>query len=153
MLDGILKKLFGDKSQKDLKELSPIIDQTAGVFSELQQLSDDQLRDQSRIFKEEIISSYKMISDEVHELKQKASSENMSIQDKEALFETNTFHNGCLISLEKKNIPKQNNRHTHTHTKTHKDIVVVVTEIQEEEEEEQQQQQQQQQTTNNRGNQ
>ena len=37
----------------------------------------------------------------------------------------------------KKNIPKQNNRHTHTHTKTHKDIVVVVvTEIQEEEEEE-----------------
>ena len=87
MLDGILKKLFGDKSQKDLKELSPIIDQTAGVFSELQQLSDDQLRDQSRIFKEEIIASYKMISDEIHELKQKASSENMSIQDKEALFE------------------------------------------------------------------
>ena len=87
MLDGILKKLFGDKSQKDLKELSPIIDQTAGVFSEIQQLSDDQLRDQSRIFKEEIISSYKMISDEVHEIKQKASSENMSIQDKEALFE------------------------------------------------------------------
>ena len=87
MLDGILKKLFGDKSQKDLKELSPIIDQTAGVFSEIQQLSDDQLRDQSRIFKEEIISSYKMISNEVHELKQKASSANMSIQDKEALFE------------------------------------------------------------------
>ena len=46
-----------------------------------------ELRDQSRIFKEEIISSYKMISDEVHELKQKASSANMSIQDKEALFE------------------------------------------------------------------
>ena len=38
----------------------------------------------------------------------------------------------------KKNIPKQNNRHTHTHTHTHKDIVVVVTQIQEEEEEEQQ---------------
>ena len=37
------------------------------------------------------------------------------------------------MSKEKKNIPKQNNRHTHTHTKTHKDIVVVVTEIQEEE--------------------
>ena len=87
MLDGILKKLFGDKSQKDLKELSPIKDQTAGVYSEIQQLSDDQLRDQSRIFKEEIKSSYKMISDEVHELKQKASSANMSIQDKEALFE------------------------------------------------------------------
>jgi len=33
---------------------------------------------------------------------------------------------------EKKNIPKQNNRHTHTHT--HKDIVVVVTEIQQEQE-------------------
>ena len=41
------------------------------------------------------------------------------------------------MSKEKKNIPKQNNRHTHTHTKTHKDIVVVVTEIQEEEEQQQ----------------
>ena len=41
------------------------------------------------------------------------------------------------VQRKKKNIPKQNNRHTHTHTKTHKDIVVVVvTEIQEEEEEE-----------------
>ena len=36
---------------------------------------------------------------------------------------------GKKMSKEKKNIPKQNNRHTHTHT--HKDIVVVVTEIQE----------------------
>ena len=41
------------------------------------------------------------------------------------------------MSKEKKNIPKQNNRHTHTHTKTHKDIVVVVTEIQEEEQQQQ----------------
>ena len=42
------------------------------------------------------------------------------------------------MSKEKKNIPKQNNRHTHTHT--HKDIVVVVvvTEIQEQEQQEQQ---------------
>ena len=44
------------------------------------------------------------------------------------------------MSKEKKNIPKQNNRHTHTHTKTHKDIVVVVTEIQEQQQQQQQQQ-------------
>ena len=47
MLDGILKKLFGDKSQKDLKELSPIINDTAAEFVKVQQFSDDELREQT----------------------------------------------------------------------------------------------------------
>ena len=47
MLDGILKKLFGDKSQKDLKELSPIINDTAAEFVKVQLLSDDELREQT----------------------------------------------------------------------------------------------------------
>ena len=56
MLDGILKKLFGDKSQKDLKELSPIINDTAAEFVKFQQFSDDELREQTLVFKEEIKS-------------------------------------------------------------------------------------------------
>ena len=87
MLDGILKKLFGDKSQKDLKELSPIINDTAAEFAKMQQFSDDELREQTIIFKEQIKSSYQNITAEIQQLKQQASSSELSIQDKEALFE------------------------------------------------------------------
>ena len=87
MLDGILKKLFGDKSQKDLKELSPIINDTAEEFVKVQQFSDDELREQTLIFKEEIKSSYQHITVEIQQLKQQASSSELSIQDKETLFE------------------------------------------------------------------
>ena len=87
MLDGILKKLFGDKSQKDLKELSPIINDTAAEFVKVQQFSDDELREQTLVFKEEIKSSYQHITEEIQQLKQQATSSELSIQDKEALFE------------------------------------------------------------------
>ncbi|MEC9231943.1 MAG: preprotein translocase subunit SecA [Bacteroidota bacterium] len=87
MLDGILKKLFGDKSQKDLKELSPIINDTAAEFVKVQQFSDDELREQTLVFKEEIKSSYQHVTEEIQQLKQQATSSELSIQDKEALFE------------------------------------------------------------------
>ena len=38
MLDGILKKIFGDKNQKDLNELLPIVDQTNEAYEKLQAL-------------------------------------------------------------------------------------------------------------------
>ena len=35
MLDGILKKIFGDKNQKDLNELLPIVDLTNEAYEKL----------------------------------------------------------------------------------------------------------------------
>ena len=104
MLDGILKKLFGDKSQKDLKELSPIINDTAEEFVKVQQFSDDELREQTLIFKEEIKSSYQHITVENQQLKQQSSSSELSIQDKEALFEQ-------VEKLEKDELIKRSSKH------------------------------------------
>jgi preprotein translocase subunit SecA len=47
MLDGILKKLFGDKNQKDLNELAPIVDSTNEQYVKLRDISDDQLREKN----------------------------------------------------------------------------------------------------------
>jgi preprotein translocase subunit SecA len=44
MLNGIIKKIFGDKSKRDLTELSPIVDLTNDAHQQLLNLSDDQLR-------------------------------------------------------------------------------------------------------------
>ena len=43
MFDGILKKLFGDKNQKDLDELFPVIDSTNQFSQKLIHISDDEL--------------------------------------------------------------------------------------------------------------
>ena len=51
MLDGILKKLFGDKNQKDLNELLPIVDSTNEAYEKFR-ISDDELRNKTKEFKE-----------------------------------------------------------------------------------------------------
>ena len=63
MLEGILKKIFGDKTQKDLK-LSPVIDETNAVFDQLQGLTDDQLRDKTTEFKAIIADACKEIREQ-----------------------------------------------------------------------------------------
>ena len=52
MFDGLLKKLFGDKNQKDLNELLPIVGSTNEAFHKLKNLSDDELRGKTHEFRE-----------------------------------------------------------------------------------------------------
>ncbi len=87
MLDAIFKKLFGDKSQKDLKELLPIVDDVKNEFEKIQAISDDELRGKTEEFKQRIIDYNKSISSEIEELKKKTELESVSIQEKEQFFE------------------------------------------------------------------
>ena len=41
---NFLSKLFGTKSDRDLKEVKPYLDATLKVYPEIQKLSNDQLR-------------------------------------------------------------------------------------------------------------
>ncbi|MDE5970943.1 MAG: hypothetical protein K2G74_08980, partial [Muribaculaceae bacterium] len=43
-LTGFLGKLFGNKSQRDLKEIQPIVDRINELGPEMQALSNDELR-------------------------------------------------------------------------------------------------------------
>ena len=63
----VLTGIFGKKSDRDMKELSPFIDEINSVFNTLGSLSDDALKnkfqkirdsfiEKSAIFKEELIS-------------------------------------------------------------------------------------------------
>ena len=86
MLDGILKKIFGDKNQKDLTELSPIVDLTNDAYQQLQNLSDDQLREKTAEFKSAIENSCISVRENKSNLKEKALSVNLSISEKEAIY-------------------------------------------------------------------
>jgi preprotein translocase subunit SecA len=51
MFEGILKKIFGDKNQNDLNELSPIIESSNLAYKDLINISDDHLREKTNEFK------------------------------------------------------------------------------------------------------
>ncbi len=42
MISGLLKKIFGDKSQKDIKALTPYVEKINEEFKKLAKLSDDE---------------------------------------------------------------------------------------------------------------
>ncbi|MDE5838982.1 MAG: preprotein translocase subunit SecA, partial [Paramuribaculum sp.] len=44
-LNSFLSKIFGNKSQRDLKEIRPVVDSIIALAPELKQLSNDELRD------------------------------------------------------------------------------------------------------------
>ena len=87
MLDGILKKIFGDKNQKDLNELLPIVDLTNEAYEKLHGISDDELRNKTKEFKDIISNSCKSFRDEIKDLKNNAKSDELNISEKEAIYE------------------------------------------------------------------
>ena len=50
------EKLFGTHSQRELKRITPIVDQIEGMRDHMMQLSDEELRAHTRKFKEELAS-------------------------------------------------------------------------------------------------
>ena len=95
MLDGILKKLFGDKNQKDLNELLPVVDSTNEAFEKIQDISDDDLRKKTQDFKDVINNACKDFKNQVQDLKEQAKSDQLNISEKEVLYEK-------IESIEKK---------------------------------------------------
>ena len=87
MLDGILKKIFGDKNQKDLNELLPIVDLTNKAHEKLQSISDDELRNKTKEFKEIIFDRCMSFRNEIKDLKNNANSDLLNISEKEAIYE------------------------------------------------------------------
>ena len=86
MFDGILKKLFGDKNKKDLDELFPVIEATNQFSEKLINLSDDELRIKTSVFKKMLETSCEATRNEIKNLKVKANSD-LDISEKEAIYE------------------------------------------------------------------
>ena len=86
MISGLLKKIFGDKSQKDIKELRPYADKINEAYALLQGLSDDDLRAKTISFKSKIAEYTQPTQTQIAELKEQAKSHTISIHDKEELY-------------------------------------------------------------------
>ncbi len=87
MIQDLLKKIFGDKSNKDRKEYQPIIDKTNAVFTQLNSLSDDELRAKTAVFRQKIQEGTADLEKQITDLKEKSNSPETPVHAKEALFE------------------------------------------------------------------
>ncbi len=86
MLNSLLKKLFGNKSDRDLKPIYPIVEQIKLEFAKLQNITDDELRNKTAEFKEYIKSELATIDNSIAELLKETEVEGIDLQGKDDIF-------------------------------------------------------------------
>lgn len=83
---GFLSKMFGGKkSDKDVKRLEPIVSDINKIYQELQQLSNDQLRNKTHEFRQQIADYTKDIAQQIADKKTEAE-EHADIHSREAIY-------------------------------------------------------------------
>ncbi|SDK62642.1 preprotein translocase subunit SecA [Catalinimonas alkaloidigena] len=91
MIDAIVKgltKIFGSKSERDIKELYPYVEQVNEAHQKLVSLSHDELRDQTYQIKAKIDAHLQEIDNEIQALHQEIDENpDLDIAEKETLFE------------------------------------------------------------------
>jgi preprotein translocase subunit SecA len=84
---GLLSKLFGSKSDRDIKQIQPLVEQIKAVYPQLAALSNDELRVKTQIFKQTIASFLADIDAELAEVKTQSEALDLSIAQKTAIYE------------------------------------------------------------------
>ena len=87
MITSILKKIFGDKANKEQKEYQPIIDKANEFYKQFNSLTDDELRSKTADFQKLIKERTSELELQIEELRIKANNPETSVDDKEPMFE------------------------------------------------------------------
>ena len=84
-ITGLLKKFFGTKSDRDIKEIQPYVDKTIEAYKRIDLLSHDELRAETKILKNKILEG--IVEDETRkkELRTKLEDVMIEVGEKEAL--------------------------------------------------------------------
>ncbi len=85
---SILNKFFGNKSQRDIKEITPLVDATKAVYEEIKKLSNDQLREKTKEFKARIAEYVSEEENQIKEFRNRIETEeDLDIEDVETLYQ------------------------------------------------------------------
>jgi preprotein translocase subunit SecA len=83
-----LSKLFGTKSDRDLKEIQPIVNQILVEYAKLASLSNDQLRGKTTEFKKRIVDHSEKENGQIEDIRKKIDADPaMEVEAKEKLYE------------------------------------------------------------------
>jgi len=87
LLSKGIAKVFGTKSERDIKEILPYVDKTNEEYRKLQDISDDELRGKTQILKSKIDDHLADIDQQINELHQRIDDdETLDVHQKEELF-------------------------------------------------------------------
>ncbi|TVQ88536.1 MAG: preprotein translocase subunit SecA [Bacteroidetes bacterium] len=83
---SIFRKFFGDKASRDLKEVMPLVKQIQDVYITVEKLSNDDLRAKTLELKEKVAEHIKEEKQQIEDLRKKAESYDMNMDEKERIF-------------------------------------------------------------------
>ncbi len=86
-INNVLTKFFGNKSEKDLKEVTPTLEKIKEEYENIVPLSNDDLRLKTKEVKREIENYIKEETDKIKTLKDKAESDDVDIFEKENIYD------------------------------------------------------------------
>ncbi len=84
---GFLNKLFGSKSERDIKLIQPLVEKIKAEYSKLTSISDDELRQKTADFKARISEGLSSIDQQIQQLKDQAENSELSIHDKTDIYD------------------------------------------------------------------
>ncbi|MDR0981805.1 MAG: preprotein translocase subunit SecA [Culturomica sp.] len=82
----IMKKMFGSKSDRDMKELYPVVGKVNAAWDEIKDLTHDELREKSNELKDKIRDYIKEETDEIDGLKRRIEEESPTIEEREEIY-------------------------------------------------------------------
>ncbi|MDD4002205.1 MAG: preprotein translocase subunit SecA, partial [Bacteroidales bacterium] len=84
---NFLSSLFGNKSQRDLKELKPILESCLKAYPNISKLSNDELREKTQEFKNKISSTISQEEAVVNQIRERLDTEfDMPVPEKQSLY-------------------------------------------------------------------
>ncbi|MBR1770367.1 MAG: preprotein translocase subunit SecA, partial [Bacteroidales bacterium] len=102
-MKNFLTALFGNKSQRDLKEINPVLKQCLAAYDKIQNLTTDELRAKTLEFRSRIKEAIKTEEEEKNSIKERLDTDfNISVEEKQKAYDH-------IESLEKKIYEKTQN--------------------------------------------
>ncbi|MEE4196105.1 MAG: preprotein translocase subunit SecA [Bacteroidales bacterium] len=87
LLTNILTRFFGNKSERDIKEISPVVELIKAEYDKIVLLSNDELRDRASAIRQEILHHIHDENEKVSNLKDKAESDEVDVLEKEEVYD------------------------------------------------------------------
>ena len=101
LFNSVLKRFFGSKSERDIREILPLVDKIRTEFDALQGISNDALRGKTKELKLLVQESIKPAQDEIASIKASIESESIDIEQVEELYKKiEGIEKGIIDTLE-----------------------------------------------------
>ena len=100
LINSVLKVFVGDKSEKDVKALQPLVKEIKSFEQQLEGLSDDELRQKTISFKELIAENCKEINDQIATLQEEVENSTDIDRNEEIYSEIDKLNEEACISYQ-----------------------------------------------------